>query len=184
MAPNIEEFGPELKYIKVENNVAADALYCLDMNDNQDNLNISELYGYNDNNIINNAYPILYCDISKSQKSDAKLQQKIVPHKDYTLDTFRGDDQNPRLICRNRKICLPTKLQRKTVDCYHKMLCNPGETRIEHTIRQNFYWRGLRTTVHNVCKKCPTCQIARKLIINMASCHPNRMKQIPGTHYL
>ena len=38
------------------------------------------------------------------------------------------------------------------------MLCHPGETRTEHTLRQQFYWRGLRTTVHDVCKKCPTCQ--------------------------
>ena len=41
----LEEFGPELKYIKVENNVVADALSCLIMSDNQDILNIYELYG-------------------------------------------------------------------------------------------------------------------------------------------
>ena len=44
----LEEFGPELKYIKVENNVVADDLSCLEMGDNQEILNISELYGYND----------------------------------------------------------------------------------------------------------------------------------------
>ena len=38
------------------------------------------------------------------------------------------------------------------------MLCHPGDTRAEHTIRQNFDWKGLCTTVHNVCKKCPTRQ--------------------------
>ena len=46
------------------------------MNDNQENLNISELYGYNDDDIINSAYPIFYRDISKAQKPDAKLQQR------------------------------------------------------------------------------------------------------------
>ena len=40
-----KEFGPELKYIKVENNVVADAISRLGMNDNQEILNISELYG-------------------------------------------------------------------------------------------------------------------------------------------
>ena len=44
----LEDFGPELKYIKGEDNVVANALYCLEMSDNQDILNISELYGYND----------------------------------------------------------------------------------------------------------------------------------------
>ena len=41
----IKEFGPELKYIKGENIVFADALSCLEMSDNQEILNISELYG-------------------------------------------------------------------------------------------------------------------------------------------
>ena len=41
----LEEFGPELKYIKGENNVVDEALSSLDMSDNQDILNISEIYG-------------------------------------------------------------------------------------------------------------------------------------------
>ena len=40
------------------------------------------------------------------------------------------------------------------------MLCHPGETQTEHTIRQHFDWKSLRTTVHNVFKKCLTCQRA------------------------
>ena len=53
----------------------------------------------------------------------------------------------------------------RTVDWYHKMLCHPGETRTEHTIRQHFDWRGLRTTVQGECKKCPTCQRAKTDLI-------------------
>ena len=41
----LEEFGPELKYIKGENNIVADALSCIYMSDNKDILNIYELYG-------------------------------------------------------------------------------------------------------------------------------------------
>ena len=52
-------------------------------------------------------------------------------------------------------------LQKKTVDWHHEMLCYPGETRTKHTFRQHFDWKGLRTTVDNVCKKCPTCQRAK-----------------------
>ena len=39
---------------------------------------------------------IRYRDISKAQKTDAKLQQKLVSHKDYTLYTFPGSNQNHR----------------------------------------------------------------------------------------
>ena len=41
----LEEFGPEPKNIKSENNVVANVLSCLKMSDNQEILNISELYG-------------------------------------------------------------------------------------------------------------------------------------------
>ena len=62
------------------------------------------------------AYPIPYHDISKAQETDAKLQQKLVSHKEYTLDIFRGGDKGHRLICQNNKIWLPTALQKKTVE--------------------------------------------------------------------
>ena len=90
----LKEFGPELKYTKVENNVVSNALSCLEMSDNQDILNISKLYGYDDEDLPDSAYPICYHDIAKAQKTDAKLQQKIVSHKYYTLDTFHGGEQN------------------------------------------------------------------------------------------
>ena len=37
----LEEFGPELKYIKGENNAVADALSCLENSPNKEILNIS-----------------------------------------------------------------------------------------------------------------------------------------------
>ena len=81
-----------MKYIKGENNVVANALYCFKMSDNQEILNISELYGYDDEDMPDSAYPMRYHDIAKAQETDAKLNQKLVSHKDYTLDIFRGGD--------------------------------------------------------------------------------------------
>ena len=105
------------------------------MSYNQKTPNISELYGYGDEDLPDSAYPIRYHNISKAQKTDAKLQQKLVSHKDYFLGTFRQGDQNHRLICRNSKICLPVELQKKAVDWCHKMICHHGETQTEHTLR-------------------------------------------------
>ena len=62
----LKEFGSELKYIKGENNVVADALSRLEMSDNQEILNISELYGYDDKDLPDSAYPICYQDIAKA----------------------------------------------------------------------------------------------------------------------
>ena len=158
----LEEFGPEFKCIKGENNLVADALSCLEMSNNQDINNISELYGYGDEDLLDSTYPICYYDIAKTKKTDAKLKQKIVSHKYYTLNTFCGGDKNHRLIFQDSNICLPAALTKKTVDWYHEMLCHLGETWTEHNLRQHFDWKGFRTTVHDVCKKCPTCQRAKK----------------------
>ena len=94
----IKEFCPELKYIKVENNSVADALYHLEIGDNQDIFNISELFGYDDQDIPDSAYTICYHDIAKAQKTGAKLNQKLVSHEDYTLNTLCGGDQIYSLI--------------------------------------------------------------------------------------
>ena len=64
-----------MKYIKGENNVVADALSRLEKSNNQEILNIYELYGYDDDDLPDSAYPIRYHDISKAQETDAKLQQ-------------------------------------------------------------------------------------------------------------
>ena len=62
----LEEFGPELKYIKRENNSVYDALSCLEISDNQEILNISELYGYDNEDMHDSAYPIHYHNIAKA----------------------------------------------------------------------------------------------------------------------
>ena len=157
----LDKFGPELKYIKGENNVVDDALSCLEISDNQEIINNSELYVFDDAYLPDSAYPICYHDIAKAQKTDAKLQQKLVSHKDYTLNTFYGGDKDHRLICQNSKICLPAAPQKKTVYWHHEMLCHPGETRTEHTLCQHFDCKCLLTTAHDVCKNCPTCRRAK-----------------------
>ena len=52
------------------------------MSDNKYILNIYEIYGYNDADLPDSADPIGYQNISKAQKTDAKLNQNLVSHKD------------------------------------------------------------------------------------------------------
>ena len=66
----LEEFGPELKYIKGENNVVADSLSRLENSPNQEILNISELYGYDDEDMPDSDYTIRHHNISKAQETD------------------------------------------------------------------------------------------------------------------
>ena len=86
----LKEFGPELKYINGENNVVADALSRLEKSPNQEILNISELFGYDDEDLPDITYPIRYHDIAKAQETDAKLQQKLVSHNTIPSTLFVG----------------------------------------------------------------------------------------------
>ena len=70
----LKEFGLELKYTKGEHNVVANALYCLEMSENQYILNISELYVCDDADLPDSAYLICYHNIDEAQKTDAKLK--------------------------------------------------------------------------------------------------------------
>ena len=123
LAPNTQRVWPWIEIYQRRNNVVADALSRLEKSPNQEILNISELYVYDYKDPPDRSYPIRYHNISKAQKTDDKLKQQLVSHNDYTLDTFCGGDKDHCLICRNNKICLPTALQRKTVDWYHEMFC-------------------------------------------------------------
>ena len=62
----LKEFGLELKSIKGEKNDVADALSRLEISDNQEILNISEIYSYDDADIPDSAYPVRYQNIAKA----------------------------------------------------------------------------------------------------------------------
>ena len=158
----LEEYGPDLRYVKGTENVVADALSRLDMDENSEILNIAECFGYDDEDLPESAFPVRYYDIAKMQSKDKKLQQKLSStDESYAESTFRGGDKSHDLICHNNKIVIPKDLQQRLVDWYHEMLLHPGETRTEQTLRQHFAWKGLRKTVHDTCVRCPTCQKAK-----------------------
>jgi hypothetical protein len=90
----IEEFGPELRYIKGESNVVADALSRLKIDDETEIFNVSECFGYDDDDLPPSSFPIRYIDIATTaQKKDVKLQQKLASHKDFSKTTFCGGDK-------------------------------------------------------------------------------------------
>ena len=79
----LEEFSPELKYIKGTHNVVADALSCLDFNENTETVNIAEAYGYDDDDLPDNSFPVRYRDIAKAQSQELDLQKKLSTNNNY-----------------------------------------------------------------------------------------------------
>ena len=162
----IEEYSPELIYIKGEKNVVADALSRLATKDTPlPNIEyIAEQFGFDDKDLTEDMYPLSFQTLSDFQVKDEKLMKKLLSDDSrYTLTAFHGgEDQEIDLITRDEKIVIPEQLQRRVVEWYHTFLCHPGETRTEQTIRQHFTFKGLKPMVHDVCSKCSICQKSKK----------------------
>jgi len=164
----LEEYAPELLYIKGENNVVADALSHLEMTetsplDLQKDLHyLAECFGLDDDDLSPKTFPLQYKTIARHQGADKELLQKLKTSDAYTIQTFRGGGKSRTLICHNGKIVIPQTLQRRVAEWYHEWLIHPGETRTEQTIRQHLWWNNLRAEVHDVCSKCHTCQKTKR----------------------
>jgi transposase InsO family protein len=159
----IEEFGPELRYIKGSRNVVADALSRLDMmsydqfQQEYSAVNLAESFA-NDAEDFPADYPLSYAQLEYEQNKDNSLLDQYANNDKLERKVFTHSSKEYNLIVRNGKIVIPATLQDKTVEYYHQLLMHPGETRTELTISQHYYWKNMRQTCHRICSKCTTCQ--------------------------
>jgi hypothetical protein len=166
----LEEYAPEFIYLKGETNIVADALSRLELvtpshspADMHDLHYLADHFGLHDDDLPADAYPLHYKLIALHQWQQPDLLTKLAKdHDGFHLKVFCGGGKKRDLICRNDKIVIPKILQRRIVTWYHDMLCHPGETRTEQTLRQQFWWPNLRNDVHEVCSKCDTCQRTKR----------------------
>ena len=157
----IEEYGPELCYIKGTHNVTADALSRLPTSDNVvTTQQLAELFALDD--VPESSFLLTYGTLYAHQQADEPLLTKLLCSKVYQLRSFRGGDRPYQLICWSGKIVVPSTLQQHVVDWYHTTLCHPGINRTEATIRQHFTWKHLTKQVATTCQTCRKCQITKK----------------------
>ena len=182
----IEEFGPELEYIKGQKNIVADALSRLDIAPSKTASTYEQLMTSNaecyasEVTLPSTVYPVSFQLINKFQNEDTKLQQILKDEKSvYQLKEFRGGGKTLSLICFNDKIVIPKPLQQRLVQWYHTHLCHPGETRTEATIKQHFTWKNAKQLVHDICSKCPTCQRTKKSTVKYGHLPPKEAEVYP-----
>ena len=98
----------------------------------------------------------------QEQVADADLLANAEAKDGYVLTKFQGGGKQRTLITKEGKIVMPKSLQKRCVDWYHLVLCHPGMTRTEQTIRQHFTWKNLRGDVQKACKTCKVCQLTKR----------------------
>ncbi len=157
----LEEHGPELRYIKGERNIVADALSRLELMSFEEFEELKEreeLLAFGDNEFPAD-FPLSYAKIAHEQDEDQELQERWARLTTHQKKKFPFGDKEYELITFGDRIVLPKNLQTKVVEWYHDILMHPGETRTEMTIAQHYYWHNMRQTVLDVCKKCKKCQL-------------------------
>ncbi|KAL3781033.1 hypothetical protein HJC23_007929 [Cyclotella cryptica] len=158
----LEEFGPEIVYIKGIHNTVADAISCLDIGPipsehenwmpftkcwcyytmleesaidtsaNQEEMNLV-FANRSEEDVI---YPLTVREIAEAQKLDASLKTM----KDQYLTQLV---ESTELLCKDGKMIIPKDLQHRAVSWYHHYLQHPGHTRLEETLRAAMYWKAL-----------------------------------------
>ena len=158
----IEEYGPELVYVKGESNIVADALSRMRLTETDFS---EEAFAGDEDHDFPTEYPLTYRQIAYEQARDDKLQARLKSKdekKYYKKKTYTWSDKSYDLITRDDKIVIPASLERPAVEWYHEHLLHPGSTRLELTLRQHYTFIGLKTRVEQVTKACMVCKSLKK----------------------
>jgi len=164
----LEEYAPEVRHVKGERNVVADALSRLDMEDNPSDTRLGEEtpqpleYTFvSAEDVEHDGFPMLPALIAKRQKDDKELlqlQQNATAKQHIT----EGDLEGSTVVYYKNKVYVPASLRQRIVAWTHEYLAHPGANRLEETLRVNFYWPRLRQDVTLHCKTCHQCQTSKK----------------------
>ena len=176
----LEEYGPELVYIKGRDNVAANALSRLDLgkklaklpttndpeNFREGDVTTETLAERYDTGRLSSLdaemMPLTYEIFEKYQTKDTQIQNELNTGK-LTKRIFRGADGDIMLATTDKgKIYVPRSLRKQVLEWYHTYLMHPGASRTEETIKQHLYWPGLQENCKALTRTCLTCQLSKK----------------------
>ena len=180
----LEEYGPEIIYIKGIHNTVADAIsrlnysptlplskkeerqcwmtltkcWCEQSHDDSDNAPENSM-----NSVFANRseeeeiYPLTVKEIAETQRKDKATKQLKTSRKYEMLIV-----EDTEVLCKNGKLVIPKALQRRAVEWYHHYLQHPGHNRLEETIKAAMYWTNMRKSVRSYVKNCKSCQTNKR----------------------
>ena len=183
----LEEYGPEIVYIKGIHNTVADAISRLeyvspdtpstDATMHQNWMTFSKCWckyklthnnsttkhNYSMNSVFANRseeeeiFPLTVKEIAEAQGLDKLFKATAIKEK-YDKTLI----QTTPVFCKDGKLVIPWSLQHRAVSWYHHYLQHPGNTHLEETLRAAMYWKHMRSTVRSYVKNCKSCQVNKR----------------------
>ena len=180
----LEEYGPEIIYIKGIHNTVADAISRLEFSkpmsfkeprqnwmilakswckmkyshrNSKDEQNMDINYVFAHRNDEGEIYPLTVEEIATAQKKDKAIQKDKL-----SLKYERKLVENTYVLCKDGRLVIPKKLQKRAIAWYHHYLQHPGHTRLEETLKQAMYWTEMRKSVRQFVKGCKSCQTNKR----------------------
>ena len=97
-------------------------------------------------------FPLTVEEIAVAQKKDKSIQKDKLAYERKLVE-------NTYVLCKDRRLVIPRKLQYRAIAWYHHYLQHPGHTRLEETLKQAMYWTDIRSSIRQFVKQCKSCQV-------------------------
>eukprot|EP00804_Cyclotella_cryptica_P007671 CCRYP_015255-RA/>CCRYP_015255-RA protein AED:0.41 eAED:0.49 QI:0/0/0/1/0/0/2/0/541 len=194
----LEEYGPEIVYIKGIHNIVADVISHLDFGSTKDVkenwMTFTKCWCYYTMQAEEEPSPVKHSDLMNffaSRSEEIAIYplafREIVTaqHTDKTLDKLSLLEaykpqlvENVQVLCKDGKLVISQELQPQAVQWYHHYLQHPGTTHLEETLRAAMYWKGLRRSVPTFAKSTNNANVST---VNYLQ---NWLYQTPGRYYV
>jgi hypothetical protein len=182
----LEEYGPEIVYIKGIDNTVADAISRLDFTpvppssqkEQQNWMTFTkcwcalekDTHEFSEQQHLTSMSQV-FANHSEDEEIFPITVKEIADeqHKDKSLSALKEKEkyevlliENIKVLCKDGKLVIPKSLQKQVVQWYHHYLQHPGHTRLEETLRAAMYWKSMRTSIRSYVKKCRSCQVNKR----------------------
>ena len=101
--------------------------------------------------------PTLIERIKEEQAFDDFLQKMVTSPDKHEFK--KHDDGTIRF---ENRLCVPndSRIKKEILEEAHKTIytIHPGETKMFHDLKKNFWWRNMRREIAKFVEECPTCQ--------------------------
>lgn len=144
----ISEFTTDLRHIKGEQNVAADALSRAPVNELDTTTTMS----------------LDYDNMAALQENDPDIQAYRTAITGLSFQDIPVPGSNRTLLCdvsqHTPRPIVPESLRRLVFDTVHN-LAHPGVKPTQQLITQRFVWHGINKNIASWVRSCPACQLAK-----------------------